>query len=403
MKKIKVNVESFEGSIVPGGERIGRCRKGDIIEVEEKTFKDMQSYFPNYFNEASAADEVTDSKSGGESIYHSISIPKDRKKKSGMIRILYLYMDDHNYRYDCWLRGEFIRQLPYFESDCCIFMYGLNIHKMYPHETPIIYDKNISFKTLKTLIQFDVVLIAQKSRMFKNYSPGGKDNKTWLPYDFVKIDVPKIVIEEDYHYETNDDWYRENKIDLILQRHYSQSLRKDRVPMIWFPFSVDVEVFKPDKKVERKNKICFVGAIEDPVYKYRSGVVEILERAGLIDTFKRHEKIYGDYVKNLQEYISHTSCGSIYNTTPAKCFEIMASGSLLFTNKFTGIDELFPSDLYCAYKNDFSDVETVARRIINNPEFVKTTTEKALQFICEHHTHKVRTKQLLNIIRSVLK
>ena len=281
-------------------------------------------------------------------------------------------------------------------------MYGLGIHSLYPHYTPIPYRPEISFKQIVDLIQPHVIIIAQKSRMFSDYSVKGKDNKTWLPEDFKDVKVPKIVIEEDYHYEENDDWYKENNIKLILQRHYSQSLRQNAIPMMWFPFSIDDTIFRPIISAAKINKICFTGTISTNVYKYRYKAIKILSKNGLIDVFSGKEKIFDDYIKNLQEYRAHLSCGSIYDTTPAKCVEIIASGSLLFTNRFIGIEHLLPANCYCGYDNDLSDVLDKAKMIINNNDYVREVNNSAYEHVSLHHTHYVRANQLIAIIKDIL-
>ena len=318
------------------------------------------------------------------------------------MRILYLYQDIPAYGYDRWLREHFILQISKYRPNYKVLMYGPGVHKVYPKFCAMPYEEKCTFKKLQKLYRFDVVLIAQKSRMHIVYYPDREENETWLFQDFSELNVPKIVIEEDYHYERDDEWYVQNGINLILQRHYSQSLREQTIPMRWFPFSVDPEVFQPGSS-ERINKLCLTGSSEGDVYRHRREVYERLSKVHMAEGFLKRQKIGIDYVKNLQEYVGHINCGSIYEINPAKCFEIMASGSVLFTNKFQGIDQLFPDNAYCSYKNDLSDVIDQAKRIINDTDYAQSISNAALDCIYERHTHKQRIDELIRFINSFVK
>lgn len=316
------------------------------------------------------------------------------------MRILYLYQDIKAYRYDYWLREHFILQIPRYSSHK-VFMYGPGTHERFKLYTPLKYDKEMSLQSVCDKIEPDVILIAQKSRMFMTYYPNRDNNITWLPSDFAFVKIPKIVIEEDYHYEKDDSWYVENNINLILQRHYSQSLRQQNVEMKWLPFSVDDSMFKP-RDVVRYNKLCLTGSSCSGVYEYRTKAFQLLNAIGLADGFLNRQKIGLEYVKNLQEYISHISCGSIYNIVPAKCFEIMASGSVLFTNKFDGIEKLFPDDAYVSYDNKFIDVVEKANLILNDVNYRENIVKNAIKGISEKHSHLIRMKQLFEYLGSVV-
>ena len=136
--------------------------------------------------------------------------------------------------------------------------------------------------------------------------------------------------------------------------------------------------------------------------QYRTKTFQLLNAIGLADGFLNRQKIGLEYVKNLQEYISHISCGSIYNIVPAKCFEIMASGSVLFTNKFDGIEKLFPDNAYVLYDNKFIDVVEKANLILNDISYRENIIKNAIKCIHEKHSHFYRMKQLFEHLESVV-
>lgn len=327
------------------------------------------------------------------------------------LKILWFYKYIRTYDYDNWLHLKFVEVMkrhPGLE----VMAYGPDIHVGYPHLTTLHYNKKHTIDDIKKHFDFDAIILNTKSRMFGYYDPHpptpiAKDE--WLPKGYCVLDVPKIVIEEDYHYERNDDWYRENRIDVILQRHYSQFLRQQTVKMQWFPFSVDVDVFHPGQQI-RRPKICFSGSINKDVYKPRWTACEALKSQQMIDVFSgplANGKQGMAYVNCLREYVSHLSCSSIYKITPAKIFEIMASGSALLTNENEDLPLLFPNGGYYTYKTDNSNkvdslnVIQVAREIISDSAHRAEVVQRGLDTIRTHHSHQVRINELVGIINTI--
>jgi spore maturation protein CgeB len=86
-------------------------------------------------------------------------------------------------------------------------------------------------------------------------------------------------------------------------------------------------------------------------------------------------------------------------------FEIMASGSVLLTDEGDdyGLRELFVDDSYCTYKRDGSDIIKKAKLIINESGYRDLITKQAIKCITEKHTHKIRAKELIDIIEKNFK
>ena len=259
---------------------------------------------------------------------------------------------------------------------------------------------------LKQEFDYDVIILNTKSRMFAYYNPHLEEaDGCWFPKDFNNCKIPKIMIEEDYHYEKNDNWYLEVGIDLMLQRHYSgftKGKEWNNIKTLWFPFSVDTNIFKPNFELDRIKKICLVGS-STYVYIHRRIMEKILKEQDLI--VKLDTQLDDKYTKCLQSYVSHLNCSSIYHISPAKMFEIMASGSILFTNDALdyGLQYLFKKNSYCTYKEDGSDVISKAQMIINDKEYRKEVINNALKCIKEKHTNEIRTRELLSIIHGEFK
>lgn len=318
------------------------------------------------------------------------------------MKIIWFYKYVPEYNFDKHFHLDYVRDIKSMGLD--IVVYGKNVEQGYPDLVEIPYDEDMEWNRLIKDLKADIAILNTKSRMFDHYSPHTKEAfGCWLPKGWGKSKkIPKIMIDEDRHYEYNNKWEKKSGIDLIFERHYSNYLRslkfKPKIKTEWLPFSVDTKVFKPTGK-ERINKICFAGHFTEP-YPERKLACDILDTN--VDIFCHKEKINDDYIKCLQEYVCHLSGSSIYNISAAKNFEIMSSGSLLLTDRFPGIDELFPRDCYCSFKKDGSDIEEKAEIIFNDKDYVRETVEKGVQHIKTYHNNFIRTCQMLSSIKENL-
>ena len=327
---------------------------------------------------------------------------KEKKKRTKRINILAFYRYFKYYNKDERLHLDFLRALAR-HPDINLRIYGPFVEDYCPDLMLTEYSTNITIEEILRLFKADVFLALTKSRMFWDYNPYAKSSSNcWLPLGFsgenaASKAIPRVVLEEDFHYEAGDDWYLEMGINLILQRHYSQSQRKCAVSNLWLPFSVDTSIFKP-MDMPRKNRICFVGAKEAEAYIYRRQACELLSNLDWVDIYSKGEKIGQDYVNCLQEYTCHLNGSSRYHITASKMFEIMASGSVLLTDESDDLEMLFPSDSYVSYGRDFSDLESKARRILNKEEYRNSIASKAVKCIQDRHSHQVRVEELLEIL-----
>lgn len=319
-------------------------------------------------------------------------------------RILWLYQYEPRYNFDDWFHMRYVEYLtkhPGIE----IYAYGPRIDEGYPKLAISAYSKTKLLEHIYQEFPFDLVIANTKSRMFAYYSPNTKRAEgCWLPDDFKTFPKPKIMIEEDFHYEENDVWYQEVGFDLLMNRHYRNALRQGVMKHVWLPFSVDPEIFHPDQHIKRINKLCLAASVTPKIYECRKLVYETLFPLELLEGFTTQHWVGRDYVQCLRSYVSHVSCSSIYHITPAKMFEIMASRSVLFTNRSGkyGLTELFPNDAYCTYANDGSDILDQANKILNDPDFAQETAIKGQHCILQRHTHYIRTEEMLTTIRREL-
>lgn len=330
-------------------------------------------------------------------------------------KILWLYRYEPRYNFDHFLHIDVAEHLAK-DKNVSLMAYGHRMNEGCPSLSSVGWNEDITLNELHCFFNFDYVIVNTKSRCFLNYLPknaiGNRNGEIregeWLPKDFHTFNkTPKIMIEEDYHYEDGDSWYKERGFNLILHRHFVNvsfgNSFKSGIKHIFFPFSVDTSYFY-DYNKKRKNNITYTGSINDSYYSDRKKAIERLSAYGLFHkTTKKHiENI--EYVNNLNEYVSHLSGQSIYNILPAKIYEIASSGSILLTNNnpLSGLDLVFPKDCYVEYKNEGLDVVEKARFILREKQAVKEIADRAKKHILENHTHEIRNSQLLDLLKKEL-
>jgi hypothetical protein len=324
------------------------------------------------------------------------------------IKILWLYKYLPNYDFDNWLHMKFAEAIrehsDLFEIEC----YGPDIHIGYPHMTKWRYDESITMDKLRKDFKYDIVIANTKSRMYFNYDPYNKiADGDWTPKGFDTCSAPKVMIEEDAHYEKSGDWYQQHKYNLIMQRHYIHTLKDWGVQTVWLPFSVDIDTFKPFEEGELgshtpANKLAFIGSANATAYKPRWDAMHALHAKGMIDILRYGEMKGKNYPHALKTYVGFLSCASIYKLTSAKMFEIMSAGGALLTNKNRDLQFLFPDDIYYTYHPENKDVIHIAEEMLSNRVATDKKRLKGMKFVREHHNHTVRINQLHTMLSSLL-
>lgn len=351
------------------------------------------------------------SRSEMKPIYENLYLNKNTKDK---LNILWLYGSNKKFdKINHWYHIGFARVLAN-KPNVNLMVYGYDMCKVYPDLAKIPFDERKTGKDIFKEFPFNIIIMDNKNRFAYTQTAKERRNKVsrqfWLKPEFFKglDNIPKIFLEGDYHLHFHmnrpdeKNWYRDRKVDLLLVRHLSAlNYHKDNsIPIQWFPCSVNEKIFKPDFNKQRKEKICLISGYGINYYKYRNTAGKILESKKLIDIYPKRF-IGKDYIDNLQTYICHLSGSSIRAITPAKMFEIMASGSVLLTDEGEeyGLKELFPNDSYATYnKKTYYDLIPKAKEIVVDKDYRNHLIQKALKCIKSQHTHEIRAQELLNII-----
>jgi hypothetical protein len=279
-----------------------------------------------------------------------------------------------------------------------------NIFKTYgpnevdPITSPLGYDPHHRFSYLLRYFTPDVVLLYSKFC-----------TESWLPMGFATATVPKICIEVDYWNMSKrvKQWYKKQHFNFIIQRGY---YKKSIMKAVWLPFSASEE-FKSIadiKMVRRKTPLAFVGRggnfnVGSHYYPIRRAAIKKLTLNNLIDN--RGVVNHNGYPRALGTSRIYLSDTGRVKSPPAKTFEIMAAGGVLFTTPFLGVGNLFPEGKkVCEYYHpDCHDVVEKARALRKKSDGeLQEIADNATSAIHSMHMDSHRLEELQEILEVYL-
>ena len=234
--------------------------------------------------------------------------------------------------------------------------------------------------------------------------------KSWPDYLFRGNKIPTVLIEED-HFEMKFNnlvydvakmfnWYKEKGINLLIRRHSYEE--EAPIVSVFLPFSANEGEFFPGEHTHQN--IGFAGSHKSTqaYYDIRKKAIKVLSKSGQLDTY--YGKIYDGYAEYLRSHIGSLACSDgMAHTCVAKIFEVPLSGSALLTNVMTCKEELWGKEqCYFEYKDDCSDIVSVADTIINEHDLRNQVIKNAYNRVVEYHTDEKRVKELYSILTALL-
>jgi hypothetical protein len=226
-----------------------------------------------------------------------------------------------------------------------------------------------------------------------------------MPPGFVDFKrIPKICIEVDYWNVRHKLWYKRNNFDFIIQRgYYSSSI----IPSVWLPFSCSDDIIQQRIPLEDKiNKMAFVGRGFEPnrktkYYPFRRRAIKSLTDKKLIEVIGTVG--HGKYPRMISKYLFYLSDTGRMKSPPAKTFEIMGSGSVLFTTQFHGEKRLFDNKEVCFFYS-IADVKKRAKMLMKlSQDKIAEIISNATESIDSTHLDCHRLEELEYITSTYIK
>ena len=222
-------------------------------------------------------------------------------------------------------------------------------------------------------------------------------------YNFLSSGGADLVLKSHDYHNTSEWGVRLNRLD---------------VPVEWYPYSIDPEMFY-DRKLPRTYDICNIGQMTDQNYPLRYAMHQMFEDQSEIKYFGSPTKPYTKYLLG-EEYASAicrskifaTDCTSHRFAIP-KLTEAMGCNALLMCNSPRSADVLgmkagtnfvdFNDSAMQACDVDRQKIEDTIRFYLDNWESEgRKIAQAGHDLVHSRHTHDVRAKDIIGKISKYL-
>ena len=232
------------------------------------------------------------------------------------------------------------------------------------------------------------------------------------------INIPKIHISTDYCRHANiarikdqSSWFKELGYSAALFRHRAGYMHQCSVDKYDFPFSIDEDLWKNNKKNNKIDKVGFFGTSDHSqacrkLYVKRNNAIKFFEKNNVMfnaNKVKVKRIIGSRYPESISTYAFGLTCGGTCNFLVAKHFEIPASGGILVCDgEAVGLSK-FPKNSYLTYSE--GNMEDCLDKILyfnKNIEKRKVYAKTLENYVYNNHTHNKRCQYLIEIIKQYI-
>ena len=257
-----------------------------------------------------------------------------------------------------------------------------------------------------------------------------KNSRDWI----TDIELVKTTInyQVDYYPDRTHDSWRDNyitynrfnivifpdrsKVDQFLMRNKSKKL-----PItLYLPHGVNTALFKPNTSVVKDINVAAIMSINPIEYPRRNDIFKVLSKSDIPNLFL-HKVIKTSDAIPLDKYINFIQSSRVtlqscdrYKSAAIKCFEVMACGSVLFSDEALDYTSLGFIDgvNYIKYSNgNLKAIPKILRRVLSDGCLVIRGRENlpleqiaanGVDLICRRHTNKHRADKLWTFLKGVL-
>ncbi|ANC76675.1 hypothetical protein ABE65_007620 [Fictibacillus phosphorivorans] len=243
----------------------------------------------------------------------------------------------------------------------------------------------------------------------KNYSP--------FISGLESLEIPSGMIVHDLHYNPR---LRERimKLDCfkVLFPHYKEAFIKTfpslEEKMHWFPHHVNEDVFK-DYQLMKETDLLMVGANYPHLYPLRAQIMKEMKTLPGIKTFKhpgyrdiqKYETdiISGiEYAKEINAAKLFVTCDSIYHYPLLKYFEVLASNTLLLAPGSPELQSLGFINGQTFVEINNNNYQEKIHYYLSQDEERTAIAKQGYEMVHKNHTSRVRAKELINKIQTIL-
>lgn len=216
-----------------------------------------------------------------------------------------------------------------------------------------------------------------------------------LPYVPIETPKPSIVWNSDTHLGYDYRLKKSLKADYVFvaQKDAVERMKKDGVPNpVWLPHAVEPLAYPRYELASKKYDVCFVGHVNS------QNRIDALDRVFKeVPNFFYGQRLFEDAARKYAESKIVFNI-AMKDDVNMRCFEAMASGSMLLTDRISSIDELFTDGKHCVMYDSLDDMAEKAKYYIANDEERERIALAGYNEVIAKHTIDHRIDKILETI-----
>jgi len=191
-----------------------------------------------------------------------------------------------------------------------------------------------------------------------------------------------------------------NKYDILFYRQRCQAgyLKEIDcyVPAYWFPFSVDINVYKK-LNLPKEYDVLTSATTRSDVYPNRIKVNNLVKKMGLKAVMGRI--VHQNYIKAINQSKICIISTNVFNSPNMKFTEFMSCGTFVLTDKPADMKELgFKDGEHFVIYKDLKDLEKKVVYYLNHEKEREVIAKKGMKFTRKNHNNVVRLKTMFDQI-----
>ena len=238
-----------------------------------------------------------------------------------------------------------------------------------------------------------------------------KEGSGWAD-DFTNLenqDCLKVLWSVDIHNDAVPktlDYIRKNKIKLILITYDKNQITDSSkifktlgIPIEFYPFSIDTELFKP-MNLEKKYDVSLIGNMSSSYYPLRNE----FHKKMLGSDFKYHHPemviyVRDEFARHINESKICVTCSSSYKYLVQKYYEVTSCGTLLMADLPMDAEyqHFIPGHNFVEVSP--SNILSKVKYYLENEDEAKRIADNGRKTILQYHTHDIRGRELMEILK----
>ena len=215
--------------------------------------------------------------------------------------------------------------------------------------------------------------------------------------DLKDHELPKACYLIDTHLHTSKHKQQAQIFDYVFlaQKKYATEFQESGIPHVsWLPLACDPEIHGQVKNVEKEFDVGFVGTV----------TASHERRVNLLTEIQKNFHLHQDrkFLREMAEVYSKSRIvfnNAVNKDLNMRVFEALCSGSMLVTDRASGLEEIFEAGKHLVLYDDHTLVETV-RHYLQNPKERERIAEEGKSWVIANHTYDHRAEQIVQTITS---